>query len=62
MFAVPCYLCSWFLKNSLPSENVGTASIVGQPDRFNGLIADCYSLKTKKIPAGRLELGDWLGH
>ena len=32
---------------------MGTASTVGQPDRFNGLIADFYSLRTKKIPMGR---------
>ena len=25
------------------------------------LVADFYSLQTKKIPAGRLALGDWLG-
>ena len=30
-------------------------------DSFRGLIANFYSLKTKKIPAGRLALGDWLG-
>ena len=47
---------------------MGTASSVGQPpdspgkvDSFHGLIANFYSLKTKKIPAGQLVLGDWLG-
>ena len=30
-------------------------------DSFLGLIANFYSLKTKKIPAGKLVLGDWLG-
>ena len=29
---------------------------------FRGLVADFYSLKTKKIPAGRLALGYWIGH
>ena len=31
-------------------------------DTFCELIANFYSLKTKKLPAGRLVLGDWLGH
>ena len=50
-------------------DNVGTASAVDQPpdrpgrvDSFRGLVVNFYSLKTKKIPAGRLALGDWLGH
>ena len=30
-------------------------------DSFHGLIANFYSLKTKKISAGRLALGDCLG-
>ena len=49
-------------------DNVGTVIAVGwPPDRpgkvesFCGLIANFYSLKTKKIPAGMLALGDWLG-
>ena len=48
---------------------MSTVSIAGQyPDRlgkavsFHGLIAKLYTFKTKKIPAGRLMLGDWLGH
>ena len=48
---------------------MGTASTLSRSpdgprrvDRFRGLIANFYSLKTKKIPAGRLMLGDWLGH
>ena len=28
---------------------------------FCGLAANFHNLKTKKIPAGRLTLGDWLG-
>ena len=47
---------------------MGTESSVGQPpdspgkvDSFHGLIANFYNLKTKKIPAGQLVLGDWLG-
>ena len=50
-------------------EKVGTVSAGGRPpdraenaDSFCGLIANFYSLKTKNIPAGRLALGDWLGH
>ena len=50
-------------------DNVGTASAVDQPpdrpgrvDSFRGLVVNFYSLKTKKIPAGRLALGDQLGH
>ena len=44
-------------------DNVGTASTLGWPpngsgrvDTFRGLVANFYSLGTKKIPA------DWLGH
>ena len=47
---------------------MGTETAVGQPpdrpgraDSFCGLRAKFYSLKPKKIPAGRLVLGDWLG-
>ena len=46
---------------------MGAASTAGQPDRpgradnFCGLVAHFYSLETKKIPAGKLALGDWLG-
>ena len=43
-------------------------SIAGQPpdrpgrvDSYCELIANFYSLKTKKISAGRLALDDWLG-
>ena len=49
-------------------DNVGAASTAGQPperprgaDSFRGLEANFYSLKTKKLPAGRVVLGDWLG-
>ena len=48
--------------------NVGTESTVGQPpgrpgriNSFQKLTANFYSLKIKKIPPGRLALGDWLG-
>ena len=30
-------------------------------DSFPGLAANFYNLKTKKIPDGRLGLGEWLG-
>ena len=49
-------------------DKAGTASTAGWPsdrrgsiDSFCDLIANFYSLKTKKIPAGRVALGDWLG-
>ena len=32
----------------------------GRADSFCGLVANFYNLKMKKIPAGRLVLGDWL--
>ena len=42
---------------------MGPASPVGgqllRVEHFCELIANFYSLKTKKIPAGRLALGDW---
>ena len=47
---------------------MGTAYLSGQsPERpgrgetFHGLGANFDSLKTKKIPAGRVASGDWLG-
>ena len=50
-------------------DNVGTVRAVGQPpdrpgrvDHLCELIVNFYSLKTKKIPASSLALGDWLGH
>ena len=46
-------------------DNVGSANAVsgpGRADTFCGLAASFYSFKTKKIPAGRVALGDWLGH
>ena len=33
----------------------------GRADPPCGLVANFYSLKTKKIPAGRMALGDWSG-
>ena len=33
----------------------------GRGDTFHGLGANFGSLKTKKIPAGGVALGDWLG-
>lgn len=57
------------LLRTKSKDKVGTVSTAGRPpDRlgkansFHGLIANFYSFKTKKIPAGRLVLGDWLGH
>ena len=57
------------LLRTKSKDKVGTVSTVGRPpdrlgkaDSFHGLIANFYSFKTKKIPAGRLVLGDWLGH
>ena len=45
-------------------DNVRTTSIgghrPGRVDSFCGLVANFYNLKMKKIPAGRLVLGDWL--
>ena len=50
-------------------DKVDRVSTVGQPpdrpgrvDGDHEFIANFYSLKKKKIPAGRLTLGDWLGH
>ena len=47
---------------------VGTLSTAGQPhnrprrvNSFHELIANFYSLKTKKIPGGKLASGGWLG-
>ena len=47
---------------------MGPASAAGWPpyrpgraDAFCGLAATFYRLKTKKILAGRVALGDWLG-
>ena len=47
----------------------GTANATGQildrlrerAEAFPGLEVNLYSFKTKKIPAGRVALGDWLG-
>ena len=38
---------------------VGDAQLKGEP--LCELVANLYSLKTKKIPTGRLALGHWLG-
>ena len=50
-------------------DKVDRVSTAGQPpdrpgrvDSDHEFIASVYSLKKKKIPAGRLALGDWLGH
>ena len=50
-------------------DTEGTANAACQPpdrpgrvDTFGGFTANFYSFKTRKIPAGRLELDDWLGH
>ena len=49
-------------------DNVEATNIAGLPldksgkvDIFCGLVANFYSLKTKKIPARRVALNDWLG-
>ena len=57
------------LLRTKSGDKVGTASAAdrqiltdqGKSTVFTELIAKFYSLKTKKIPAGRLALGDWLG-
>ena len=33
----------------------------GRVDALRGLVANFYNPETKKIPAGRVALGDWLG-
>ena len=33
----------------------------GKPNAFYGLVANIFILRTKKIPAGRVALGDWSG-
>ena len=50
-------------------DNAGIANAVGRPpdkpgriDAFHGLEANFYTLITKKMSAGGLALGDWLGH
>ena len=55
----------WKIKSR---DKGGTAYLSGQSperpgrgDAFHGLGANFDSLKTKKIPAGRVALGDWLG-
>ena len=55
------------LLKTKSNDKVGTASTVDQlphrPGRvcFRELIANVYSLKTKKIPPRSAALGDWLG-
>ena len=58
-----------YFKEQRAEITLGTVSIAGwPPDRpgkvnvFLGLGANFYSLKTKKIPVGRVALGDWLEH
>ena len=41
---------------------MGTVSTAGQPADRLGKVDRFYGFKTKKIPAERLMLGDWLGH
>ena len=45
---------------ALPAQSADLLTDHGG-DSFLGLVANFYSLKTKKIPAGRVLLGDWLG-
>ena len=56
------------LLRTKSSDKVGTESTAGQPphrpgrlDCFREIIANFYSLKTKKIPPGSVALGDLLG-
>lgn len=55
------------LLRARSQDNEGPANAAAQPpdgpgrdDSFHGLVANVYSLKTKKILAARLALGDWL--
>ena len=48
---------------------MGTARTAGKPpdtagraNAFHGSVANFHGFKTKKISAGRLASGDWLGH
>ena len=50
-------------------DNEDAANTAGRPpdrsggaDPFRGLVASFYSLKTKRIPAGSVPLGDWSGY
>ena len=60
---------SEFMENKEQSRvSEGAAStagrLPGRPGRADplcGLVANFYSLKTKKIPAGRMALGNWSG-
>ena len=47
------------IKWALQAQQLTTPEKPGRIDSFHGLIANFYSLKTKKIP-GRLASGDWL--
>ena len=53
---------SEFLLRTKSRDNVGTVSTAGQPADRLGKVDRFYGFKTKKIPAERLMLGDWLGH
>ena len=44
------------------ARTAGNPDAAGRVSAFHGLVANFYSLMTKKISAGRLALGDWLGH
>ena len=46
----------WERSRPTPSD------MPGRVDPLHGLVANFYSLKTKKIPAGRVALGVFLGH
>ena len=58
---------SRFIKNKEQREyrhcersGLTTSDRPGRVNSFRGLVANFYSLMTKKIPAGRLALGGWL--
>ena len=45
-----------------PQDTVRKVGGLKAEPHFCGLVANSYSLKTKKIPVGRGALGDGLGH
>ena len=45
---------------ALPVQWADLLTDQGESTIFLGLVTNFYNLKTKKIPAGRLAVGDWL--
>ena len=43
-----------------PGDTIRTTGGL-KTEPFSGLVAYFYNLNTKKIPAGKVTLGDWLG-